>query len=68
MRDEYDFSNARPNPYAAMFPKQSITIRLDTQTLAYFKTLADQLGVPYQSLINFYLRDCAINKRQPAWT
>lgn len=67
MRDEYDFSNARPNPWAEKL-KQSITIRLDTQTLMYFKTLADQLGVPYQSLINFYLRDCALNKRRPEWT
>ena len=68
MREEYDFSHARPNPYAAMFPKQSITIRLDEAALAYFKSLSDELGMPYQSLINFYLRDCAINKRRPGWS
>jgi predicted DNA binding CopG/RHH family protein len=67
MRDEYDFSNAVPSPWADLL-KQSITIRIDTPTLEYFRTLAVELGVPYQSLINFYLRDCAMNKRRPDWT
>lgn len=68
MRPHYDFSNAIPNPYAALFPKQSITIRVDEVSLAYFKALAAELGMPYQSLINFYLRDCAAKKRRPDWT
>lgn len=67
MRDEYDFSNALPSPWADRL-KQSITIRLDEAALAYFKSLSDELGMPYQSLINFYLRDCAINKRRPGWS
>jgi predicted DNA binding CopG/RHH family protein len=67
MRDEYDFSNASPNPFASVFPKQSITIRLDDEALVYFKSLSDELGMPYQSLINFYLRECAQNKLRPKW-
>ena len=68
MRPEYDFSDARPNPFATPFPKQSITIRLEERTPDYFRGLAEELGVPYQSLINFYLRDCAMKKRRPDWT
>lgn len=67
MRDEYDFTNAVPSPFAAMFPKQSITIRLDDEALGYFKSLSDELGMPYQSLINFYLRECAQKKLRPKW-
>ena len=58
MRDHYDFSNSVPNPYAQKLKKQ-ITIRLDEDTVRYFKKMADEKGIPYQSLINLYLRDCA---------
>ena len=58
MRKEYDFSNARQNPYAAQLKKQ-ITIRLDEDSIDYFKSISEQVGIPYQSLINLYLRDCA---------
>ena len=63
MRDQYDFSKARRNPYASQL-KKPITIRLDEPTIAYFKDLADEVGLPYQSLINLYLRDCAANRRR----
>ena len=63
MRKEYDFSKARKNPYAKRLKKQ-ITIRLDEPTIGYFKNLAEELGVPYQTLINLYLRDCASKKRK----
>ena len=63
MRDEYDFSAARKNPYAKKLKKQ-ITINLDVDTIDYFKALASQTGVPYQTLINLYLSDCAREKRQ----
>jgi predicted DNA binding CopG/RHH family protein len=63
MRKEYDFSKARRNPYAKRLKKQ-ITIRLDGPTIDYFKKLADDTGIPYQTLINLYLRDCAANKRR----
>jgi len=43
-----------------------VTIRLDEQTIVYFKSLADETGVPYQTLINLYLRDCAASKRRLA--
>ena len=66
MRDEYDFSAARKNPYAKKLKKQ-ITINLDVDTIDYFKTLASQTGVPYQTLINLYLSDCAREKRQLSW-
>lgn len=63
MRDEYDFSNARKNPYAKALKKQ-ITIRIDEPTIAYFKQMAEESGIPYQSLINLYLRDCAQANRK----
>ena len=64
MRKEYDFSKSRNNPYAKQL-KSQITIRLDTAAVAYFKQMAAELGMPYQNLINLFLRDCAIQKRRP---
>ena len=63
MRDEYDFSDSQPNPYAKQLRKQ-ITIRLGVDVIAYFKALAEETGLPYQSLINLYLRDCAASGRK----
>jgi predicted DNA binding CopG/RHH family protein len=63
MRKQYDFSKARRNPYARRL-KKSVTIRLDEATVAYFKGLADDTGIPYQTLINLYLRDCAAHGRK----
>ena len=63
MRDEYDFSKAKRNPYAKAL-KQSVTIRLDADTVEYFKGLSDELDLPYQTLINLYLRDCASSARK----
>jgi predicted DNA binding CopG/RHH family protein len=65
MRKEYDFSNARRNPYAKRL-KRSVTIRLDERTIEYFQQLAAELEVPYQTLINSYLRDCAEQRRRPS--
>lgn len=62
MRAEYDFSKSAPNPYAHRAKKQ-ITIRLDEDTIRYFKAMAEHKGIPYQSLINLYLRDCAEKQR-----
>jgi predicted DNA binding CopG/RHH family protein len=61
MRKEYDFSEARPGRFAQ--GKQQITIRLDKETIGYFKALAEETGVPYQTLINLYLTDCAKKKK-----
>ena len=65
MRAEYDFSKMKgtKNPYIGRL-KQPITIRLDRQTVAYFKAMALELGMPYQNLINLYLRDCAVNHKK----
>jgi uncharacterized protein (DUF4415 family) len=63
MRKEYDFSKARKNPYASRLKKQ-ITIRLDNDSITYFKAISEDVGVPYQSLINLYLRDCALSQRK----
>lgn len=63
MRNEYDFSAARKNPYAAQLKKQ-ITIRLDEESITYFKAISEEVGIPYQSLINLYLRDCAATNRK----
>jgi predicted DNA binding CopG/RHH family protein len=62
MRIEYDFSKSTKNPHTAQLKKQ-ITIRLDEESIEYFKSLATETGIPYQSLINLYLRDCAASRR-----
>lgn len=68
MRKEYDFSKlkGRKNPYAKQLKKQ-ITIRVGVDVLEYFKQLAEETGIPYQNLINLYLRDCVISGRRPAF-
>ena len=65
MTDHYDFARMKGerNPYVRGL-KTPITIRLDRATIAYFKALASDLGIPYQNLINLYLRDCAANRRK----
>ena len=63
MKRQYDFSKANRNPYAKRLKRQ-ITIRLDSPTIEYFKDLAADTGVPYQTLINLYLRDCATTGRK----
>ena len=63
MREEYDFSNAKKNPYAKNLTKQ-ITININNDTMEYVKVQAEQSGIPYQTLINLYLTDCAKNKRK----
>ena len=63
MKDRYDFTKGRPNPYAKLL-KKPVTIRLDASTVAYFKALAEESDIPYQTLINLYLRDCATHQRR----
>ncbi len=63
MRKEYDFSKAQKNPYAAKLKRQ-VTIRMDEDTISYFKELAQDVGIPYQTLINLYLRDCAALRKK----
>jgi uncharacterized protein (DUF4415 family) len=63
MKKEFDFANARKNPYASQLVKQ-ITIRLDEDLIGYFKGISEQVGIPYKSLINLYLRDCAAHNRK----
>ncbi len=65
MRKEYDFSKARKNPYAGRLRRQ-VTIRMEEGTIKYFKELAKTVGVPYQTLINLYLRDCAASHKKPS--
>ena len=64
MRKEYDFSGAVRNPYTAKLKKQ-ITIRLDENIIDYFKSLAVEFDIPYQNLINLYLKDCTFEGRRP---
>ena len=68
MRDEYDFSGAKKNPYAKKLKKQ-VTMNLDDSVIEYFKKLSNEVGIPYQTLINMYLLDCVANSRKPniAW-
>ena len=63
MRKEYDFTAAKKNPYATQLKKQ-ITIQLDEESIGYFKSISQEAGIPHQSLINLYLRDCAANQRK----
>lgn len=63
MREEYDFSKAVKNPYVSK--KKQVTINLDENVIEYFKKLSEGQGIPYQTLINLYLRDCVNQKRQP---
>ena len=64
MRDLYDFSNATKNPYIPKLKKQ-ITIRLDAETIEYFKSLSEESGIKYQQLINLYLADCVKKHLKP---
>lgn len=63
MRKNYDFRGAKKNPYAKRLKKQ-VTIRLDQETIEYFKTLAEETQIPYQTLMNLYLRDCAASGKR----
>lgn len=63
MREEYDFSQGRKNPYAKKL-KQQITINLDNEVIEYFKNQSAKSGIPYQTLINLYLSDCVTKKRE----
>ena len=64
MREEYDFSNSIQNPYAKKVKKQ-ISIKIESDTITYFKELAVKVGIPYQNLMNSYLTDCAIKHVEP---
>jgi predicted DNA binding CopG/RHH family protein len=64
MRAEYDFSKGVKNPYVKP-AKATVTIRLDKATVEYFKRLAEQVNMPYQTLINSYLTECAAKKKKP---
>ncbi|OWV00756.1 CopG family antitoxin [Fibrobacter sp. UWR2] len=65
MKKEYDFSKMKAvkNPYAKVLKKQ-ITIRLNSTAIEYFKNMAEEMGIPYQVLIDSYLTDCAVSKRR----
>ena len=65
MKSEYDFSKmkSRKNPYASKLKKQ-VTIRMGQDVISYFKAMSDDTGIPYQSLINLYLKDCVSNHRK----
>ena len=63
MRDEYDFSKGKKNPYTKQLKRQ-ITIKLSEEAIGYFQSLAKEIGIPYQTLINLYLTDCARHKRR----
>ena len=64
MKENYDFSQGIKNPYINKLKKQ-ITIRIDTETIDYFKAQAAKSGISYQNLINSYLKDCATKQRKP---
>ncbi len=65
MQEEYDLSKmkSRPNPYAKKLKKQ-VTLRMGEDVIEYFKQMSEETGIPYQSLINLYLRDCVVSNRK----
>ena len=63
MKKSYDFSESVKNPYLKKAKKQ-LTIRIDEDTIDYFRALSEESGIPYQSLINLYLRECAAENRK----
>ena len=65
MKDEYDFSQSVRNPYVKKLKKQ-VTIQVEEEVINYFQELAEQMGIPYQSLINLYLQDCVRVQRKPS--
>ena len=65
MRKHYDFSKARPNRYAKLLKKE-VTLKLDERTVDYFEALSNETGIPYRTLINLYLRECAVSRKKPA--
>lgn len=67
MNDSYDFSTSMPNPYSARLRKD-ITLRMDFDVLEYFERQSSILGIPLESLLNLYLRDCATQERKPMFT
>ena len=64
MKKEYDFSKVKKNPYAKALKKQ-VTIRINDETIEYFKNMAEETGISYQNLINLFLQDCVENKKKP---
>lgn len=64
MRKEYDFSKSKKNPYTKLL-KQQITIRIEKDVIDYFKKLSAETGIPYQNLINLYLKDCSQSNKKP---
>lgn len=64
MRKEYDFSDSKKNPYTRLIKKQ-VTIRLGVEVIGYFKEMSRKMGIPYQNLINLYLKDCTDAKKKP---
>jgi uncharacterized protein (DUF4415 family) len=67
MKKNYDFSTAARNPYAKRLKRQ-LTIRLDEETIEYFQGLSREMSLPYQTLMNMYLRDCAETRKRPHWS
>ena len=63
MRKEYVFAQSQKNPYALRLKRQ-ITIRLDEDSITHFKGISEEIGIPYQSLVNLYLRDCVAQHRK----
>ena len=64
MKKEYDFANSIKNPYVKKLKKQ-ISIRVEKETIEYFKQLSIELGIPYQNLMNMFLSDCANKNMRP---
>lgn len=65
MRKNYDFSHSEKHPYSKKLKKQ-ISLRIEINTIEYFKKLAEETGISYQNLINLYLTNCAVQHKKPS--
>ena len=57
LMEGFDFANAAPGHLVSAFTKK-VTIRLGVDVIDYFKAEAARTGLPYQGIINMYLRQC----------
>lgn len=64
MESNYDFSNSRPNPYINRL-REEVLLKIDADTIEYFRNLEETTGISYQNLINLYLTDCVVHHRSP---
>lgn len=44
--------------------KKQVTLRMGVDIIDYFKGMSEETGIPYQNLINLYLRECVTEQKK----